>query len=71
MAFHKSVNAHIYEDQLPFVREQLGRGVLSPAYLEINPDIKTLGDVINWVTPKDFKWAYSEYHPAINYPFSV
>lgn len=71
MAFHKNVNAHIYSNQLPFVEEQLSRAPLAEPTLEINPDIKTLEDVMTWVTTDDFEFSYNEYHPPISYPFAV
>jgi len=71
LAFHKNVNTHIYGTQLPFVEEQLSREMLAEPTLEINPDIKTLEDVMSWATVDDFQFSYPEYHPAIQYPFAV
>jgi thymidylate synthase len=72
LAFHKIVNAHIYEDQLELMRDvQLKREPLSPPKLIINPDIKSLEDLETWVTMDDFKIEGYEHHPAIQYPFSV
>lgn len=71
MAFHKNVNCHIYQSQLPLVEEQLSRDPLAQPTLEINPDIKSLEDVMSWVTVDDFQFNYPEYHPPINYPFAV
>ncbi|KGQ62801.1 thymidylate synthase [Gallibacterium anatis] len=71
-AFHKIINAHIYEDQLPLMRdEQLKREPYPLPQLEINPDIKTLEDLETWVTLDDFKVHNYQCHPAIKYPFSV
>ena len=40
-AYHKIVNAHIYEDQLELMRDvQLKREPFPLPKLEINPDIK-------------------------------
>jgi len=71
-AFHKIVNAHIYEDQLELMRDvQLKRAPFpSPTFI-INPDIKTLEDVETWVTVDDFNVVDYKFHPAIKYPFSV
>ena len=45
-AYHKIVNAHIYEDQLELMRDvQLKREPFPSPQLEINPDIKTLEDL--------------------------
>ena len=72
IAYHKIVNAHIYEDQLALMRDvQLKRKPFKSPKLIINPDIKTLEDVETWVTVDDFSVEGYEYHPAIAYPFSV
>ncbi|EQA01364.1 thymidylate synthase domain protein, partial [Glaesserella parasuis SW114] len=39
--------------------------------LKINPDIKSLEDLETWVTLADFEVEGYEYHPSIQYPFSV
>jgi thymidylate synthase len=71
-AFHKLVNAHIYEDQLELMRDvQLKRTPYPSPKLIINPDIKTLNDVETWVTVDDFNVVDYEFHPPIKYPFSV
>ncbi|WP_298635795.1 thymidylate synthase [uncultured Umboniibacter sp.] len=71
-AFHKIVNAHIYEDQLALMRDvQLKREPLSSPTLHINPKIKTLEDIETWVTVDDFTLEGYEFHPPIAYPFSV
>lgn len=72
LAFHKIVNAHIYEDQLALMRDvQLQRTPLAPPTLQINPDIKSLNDLETWVTLDDFHVEGYEAHPNIQYPFSV
>lgn len=71
-AFHKIVNAHIYEDQLTLMQEvQLKREPFPSPQLRINPDIKTLEDLETWVTLSDFEVEGYEYHESIKYPFSV
>lgn len=71
-AYHKIVNAHIYEDQLELMRDvQLKREPLALPTLNINPDIKTLEDLETWVTTDDFEVVGYDSHPAIAYPFSV
>ena len=71
-AFHKIVNAHIYEDQLELMKTvQLKRTPMELPTLTINPDIKTLGDLETWVTMDDFELVGYEHHQAIKYPFSV
>jgi len=71
-AYHKIVNAHIYEDQLDLMRDQqLTRTPFAPPQLHINPDIKSLNDIETWVSLDDFSVTGYQHHPAINYPFSV
>jgi len=72
MAYHKIVNAHIYEDQLELMRDvQLKREPFPSPQLKINPDIKSLEDIETWVTTDDFEVVGYQYHDAIQYPFSV
>jgi thymidylate synthase len=70
IATHNIVNAHIYEDQLSLVPEQLSRDLYTAPKLKINPKIKTLEDVMTWVTVDDFEIIGYESHPHIPYPFS-
>ncbi|MBU1309680.1 MAG: thymidylate synthase [Gammaproteobacteria bacterium] len=72
IAYHKIVNAHIYEDQLSLMRDvQLKREPFPSPELVINPDIKSLDDLETWVTLDDFEVRGYQCHPAIQYPFSV
>ncbi len=71
-AYHKIVNAHIYEDQLELMKEvQLKREPFPSPQLHINPDIKSLEDLETWVTMDDFEVTGYQHHEAIKYPFSV
>ena len=71
-AYHKIVNAHIYEDQIKLMRDvQLVRKPFPPPSLHINPDIKTLEDIETWVTLDDFSVEGYQHHDPIVYPFSV
>lgn len=71
-AYHKIVNAHIYEDQLELMRDvQLKRQPFASPRLKINPEIKSLKDIETWVTMDDFEVIGYEHHDAIQYPFSV
>ena len=70
-AHHRSVNSHIYGNQLDLVPTQLSRTMLAEPTIDINPDIKTLEDLETWVTVSDFKITYPEYHLPIKYPFAV
>ncbi|QYJ85314.1 thymidylate synthase [Shewanella mesophila] len=71
-AYHKIVNAHIYEDQLELMQEvQLKRQPYPSPQLHINPDIKSLTDIETWVTMDDFEVTGYQHHDAIKYPFSV
>ena len=72
LAYHKIVNAHIYEDQLELMRDvQLKREPFEPPQLNINPDIKSLEDLETWVTMDDFEVTGYQHHDPIAYPFSV
>ena len=71
-AYHKIVNAHIYEDQVSLMRDvQLKRKPYPSPKLHINPEIKSLEDIETWVSLDDFSIEGYQYHEAINYPFSV
>jgi thymidylate synthase len=71
-AFHKIVNAHIYENQLELLRDvQLKREPFPLPKLKINPAIKTLEDLETWVTVDDFELLGYKHHPAIKYRFAV
>ena len=71
-AYHKIINAHIYEDQLELMRDvQLKRQPLPLPQLIINPDIRSLEDLETWVSLDDFSVEGYQHHPAIQYPFSV
>ncbi len=72
LAYHKIINAHIYEDQLSLLRDvQLTRTPFASPKLIINPKIKSLEDLETWVTMDDFDVIGYEHHEAIKYPFSV
>jgi thymidylate synthase len=71
-AYHKIVNAHIYEDQLELMRDvQLKRKPFSSPKLIINPQIQSLEDLETWVTMDDFEVSDYQHHEPIKYPFSV
>jgi thymidylate synthase len=72
MAYHKIINAHIYEDQLELMRDvQVKRKPFPSPQLTINPDIKSLKDLEKWVTMDDFEVTGYQSHDPIKYPFSV
>ncbi len=72
VAYHKIVNAHIYEDQLELIQNvQLKREPFPAPKLIINPEIKSLKDIETWVTLDDFQLEGYQHHDAIKYPFSV
>ena len=71
-AYHKIVNAHIYEDQIDMMRDiQLKRKPFTSPQLHINEKITSLEDLETWVTMDDFSISGYEYHEPIAYPFSV
>jgi len=72
LAYHKIVNAHIYEDQVELMRDvQLQRKPFALPKLKINPDIKSLEDIETWVSLDDFEVEGYQHHDPIAYPFSV
>ncbi|WNC67640.1 thymidylate synthase [Thalassotalea nanhaiensis] len=72
VAYHKIVNAHIYEDQLELMENvQLKREPFPSPELRINPKIKSLKDLETWVTMDDFEVIGYQHHDPIQYPFSV
>lgn len=71
--FHKLVNCHIYEDQIPLMREQVTREPFAEPTFHISESIKTLNDLETWVDPqnKSHFWVEGyEHHPPIKYPFA-
>ncbi|CAL1329292.1 thymidylate synthase [Candidatus Providencia siddallii] len=71
-AYHKIVNAHIYENQLDLLQNiQLKRNPLPLPSLIINPKIKKLEDIENWVTVNDFSVQNYKHHEIIKYPFTI
>lgn len=71
-AYHKIVNAHIYENQLTLMRDvQLKREPFVSPSLFINPKIQSLEDLETWVTSDDFTLEGYQCHEAIKYPFTV
>lgn len=70
--YHKTVNAHIYEDQFELTQVEAARTPKDCVpVMTINPRIKTLEDVETIFTLDDITVENYEYHPAIKYPFSV
>lgn len=70
-AYHKIVNAHIYEDQLPQMLEQVKREPFPSPKLYLHESIKTLDDVENVLTLDHFRIENYTHHDPIKYPFSV
>ena len=71
-AFHKIINAHIYEDQLELMKTvQLERDPYPLPVMTLDPMITTLEDLESWVTVDNFHLHGYKHHPAIKYPFSV
>ena len=69
-ATHHIVNAHMYEDQVELMEEQVKRQPLDMPKLWVNPNITTWDDLMN-ATLDDFKVEDYKHHPAIKYPFTV
>lgn len=72
IAYHKLVNAHIYEDQLDLMKNvQLKREPLGTPTFHMNPNIQSLEDLETWVTLDDFWVEGYQHHDPISYPFAV
>lgn len=70
-AYHKIVNAHIYEDQLPFAKEHIGR-IPSYAPTLVLPDNLNEWDDLEKLKGSDFQVEdYKVVGSPIKYPFSV
>lgn len=72
VAYHKIVNAHIYEPQVELMKNvQLKRVPFDSPTFHMNPNIKSLEDLETWVTLDDFWIEGYEHHESIKYPFTV
>lgn len=67
---HFISNAHIYEDQLDLLFEQLERKPKRSPSIEL-PDINSLEDLETWVIPDNFKVINYDPDPVIKFPFSA
>lgn len=71
-AYHKIVNAHVYEDQYDLFVEQMDRKPHEPATFHINPEISSLAALEAYAdVNSDFAVQGYTHEPAIKYPFSV
>lgn len=68
---HFMWDIHIYENQVPFMKQQILREPKELPQLCFNPSIKTLEDLETWVTPNNFSLDRYDSHPPIKYPFAV
>lgn len=69
--FHKIVNAHIYENQIPMMEEQLTRSPLPEPVMEISQHLTSWEYLIDHGYVEDFTVHGYYSHPAITYPFTV
>lgn len=69
--YHKTVNAHIYEDQIELAKIEVEREVYDAPTMTISDEIKTLEDVETVFTTDHVTVENYKYHDAIAYPFSV
>jgi len=68
--YHKVVNAHIYENQLLLLVDQLKRKPMNQPVLTINPEVRHIKD-LEWISLDDFALDGYLCHPAIKFPFAV
>jgi len=71
IAYHRTTNAHIYENQIELMKTQVKREPRPAPKLWINPKIRTLEDLETWVTTDDFKLISYVSDEPIDYPFAV
>jgi thymidylate synthase len=71
--YHKIVNAHIYENQVELMKEQVKRVPKSPpiGYMDDRKIVLGDWDSVLTLTPDDFHVFYYQHHDPIKYPFSV
>jgi thymidylate synthase len=60
-------DAHIYNNQIEGVKEQISREPFPLATLKLNPDISVITDF----EMEDIELLNYQSHPTINFPFSV
>jgi thymidylate synthase len=63
-------DAHIYEDQLDLLKEQITRTPFDAPTLVIDTRIESLEDLETWCTTDNFKLLNYQHHPHIKFPFS-
>jgi thymidylate synthase len=70
--FHKIVNAHIYEDQLSGILEQIERVPYPAPTLEINPEVNSLEYLeYKFSIASDLNLVGYEHHPPIKFAFTT
>jgi thymidylate synthase len=70
LVYHRSVNCHVYQNQMDLVQEQLERTPYTTPTLVIDERIQTLDDLLTWVTPEHFTVHNYQCYPPIKYPFA-
>lgn len=71
-AYHKIINAHIYEDQIDNMLVQMERKPFkSPKFNMVNRDISSIEDLLTWVDSASFEVSDYDFHEPIVYSFSV
>jgi len=70
--FHKIVNAHIYEDQIEGIKEQITRTPYRSPILEISPEIGSLNYLENNLDiSRDHNLVNYMHQEPIKFPFTV
>lgn len=70
-ANHTLVNAHIYEDQIPMMKQLIQRSPYDPPTIQMNDNIHSWECIQTLLHPRDFTVSGYRHHPKINIPFSV
>jgi len=68
---HFMHDVHIYDDQVDLMKMQVQRDPLPLPTMHINPNLRTLDDVLELASIEDFSLDRYLHRPAIDYPFSV
>ncbi len=70
--YHKIVNAHIYDDQIQGIEEQIKRTPYLSPVLEINPEVGSLHYLENkFSIESDLNLVGYEHHPGIKFAFTT
>jgi len=70
-AYHKIINAHLYENQVELMQEQVTRKPYKLPKLVISNEIQTMDDILTKATADHFTVVNYFHHEPIAYPFTT